>query len=301
MLRRRLLEGHPGGLRLDEALSRMVPELSRARLQKLVRRGAVRLDGRVVYRSAGRVGNGTRIEIHLDPPPLRILHCDDSLAILDKPAGLLSHGFPGCREVTLCDQAQEAFGPLPEGAGGGRPGVVHRLDRETSGLLLLARTDSALLALKAQFRSRSVRKRYLALCSGSPPRESWSCERPLGPAPGGGSRQWIDPPTGGKEAHTDFRLLQRRGELCWIEARPRTGRRHQVRLHLCASGLSVVDDPLYQARGAPRPPKGARIGRCALHADSLELRHPDDGRPLRFEAPWPSDLGPAPPAGNSEE
>ena len=118
-------------------------------------------------------------------------------------------------------------------------------------------------------------------------------DRPLGPAPAGGDREWLDPPEGGKPAHTEFQVLRQAGSLCWVEARPRSGRRHQVRLHLVASGLSVVDDRLYRAKDAPPVPAPAKVGRCALHAAALELVHPEHGERVRFEAPLPEDLAAA--------
>jgi 23S rRNA pseudouridine1911/1915/1917 synthase len=293
MRRRHVLDRCHEGLRLDQALAQLVPDLSRARLQKLVRRGDVRVDGRTVRRSNGQVRAGSQIELELEDRVPPVLHEDDALIVVDKPPGLLTHRIPGNEEANLADLLDTHSGPLPTGAGAHRPGVVHRLDRETSGVIVLARTEAALRDLKLQFREHRVDKRYLALCVGEGPREPWHVDRPLGPAPTGGDREWLDPPQGGKPAHTEFRVLRRTGSVCWVEARPRSGRRHQVRLHLVASGLSVVDDRLYRAKDAPAVPTPARVGRCALHAATLEFVHPERGERVRFEAPLPDDLAAA--------
>jgi 23S rRNA pseudouridine1911/1915/1917 synthase len=141
------------GLRLDEALALLAPELSRARLQKLVRRGRVRVRGKLVRRSNGRVNRGDRIELEGEseapgPAPLEVLHLDEHLLAINKPSGLLTHPAPGKTALSLAELADAQFGPLPTGAGIQRPGIVHRLDRETSGVILLARTDLAMEDLK---------------------------------------------------------------------------------------------------------------------------------------------------------
>lgn len=289
MRRTFVLDKAHAGLRLDEALAQLVPELSRARLQKLVRRGDVTLDGRPLHRSNGRVRAGARVEVELEEGPLPVVHADDQLLVLDKPAGALTHRVPGRDELALADRAEASHGPLPVELGEHRPGVVHRLDRDTSGVLALARTSAALEHLRAQFRARTVDKRYRLLCVGTPPGERWEVERPLGPAEGPGDRERLDPERGGKAASTAFELLARSGDLCLLEARPLTGRRHQIRLHALASDLAVVDDPLYGRERRRSLPAAARVGRCALHAASLTLEHPAGGRHT-FEAPLPADL-----------
>jgi len=289
MRRTHVLDRSYDGLRLDEALARLVPELSRARLQKLVRRGDVTLDGRPVRRSNGRVHTGVRVQVDLQEGPLPVLHEDDHLLVVDKPAGLLTHRVPGRDELALADHAEASHGPLPAELGDHRPGIVHRLDRDTSGVLVLARTPAALAHLRDQFRARAVVKRYRALCVGAPPGERWEVDRPLGPAGGPGDRQRLDPDDGGKPASTAFEVIARAGALCLVEARPSTGRRHQIRLHALASDLAVVDDPLYGRERRREVPATARVGRCALHAASLTLEHPAGGR-VTFGAPVPADL-----------
>lgn len=291
--RRFELDSEHQGLRLDEALEQLAPDLSRARLQKLVRRGQVRLRGKLVTRSNGRVNKGDSIELvgeRSPPQPLEVLHADEHLLAINKPSGMLTHPAPGKTALSLAELADAEYGPLPTGAGVQRPGIVHRLDRETSGVILLARSDMAMAELKQQFAQRSVSKRYLALCAGPAPAEPWSVRSALGPDPRGGDRQWVDPPTGGREAHTDFKLLEQLGDLCWVEASPRTGRRHQVRLHLVASGLTLVGDELYQPRHPVAVPPRARVGRLALHAASLVVKHPSHGGRVTLEAPLPRDL-----------
>lgn len=290
-MRHRLpVQSHQDGLRFDKVLAELVPQVSKARLQKLVRRGQVWLDGKVVVRSNGRVTSASTIEIDLTDSSLTVLHEDDCILVIDKPAGLLTHSIPGRPDGSLSDMVDVTHGPLPTGAGKHRPGIAHRLDRGTSGVIVLARTEDSLQHLKQQFKERTVQKRYVALCLGTPPSDRWEVNRPLGPAPGEGNREWIDPPSGGKEAQTEFRTLEAFEGACWIEARPKTGRRHQIRLHLIASGLAVLDDPLYQCKPPHRGLVAEGVGRLALHASKVALIHPTSGMPLSWEAPLPDDM-----------
>ena len=296
---------HHNGRRLDEVLAQLVPGRSRARLQKLVRRGAVRIDGRKVVRSNRRMAGGERLEVVLAPlsrsvletgasaapPALVVLYEDSELLAIDKPSGLLTHPAPGHTGWSVSELAQARFGPLPEEAGVRRPGIVHRLDRETSGVLLVARTDRAMATLRAHFRERRVEKTYLALVTGEASREAWEIDRPVGPAQEAGDRQWIDPPRGGRPARTRFTVRTRFAGATLLECHPQSGRRHQVRLHICASGLTLVEDAMYRPRDLSRLPAGApRVGRHALHALHLALPHPLAGSRLELTAPVPADL-----------
>lgn len=296
---------HHSGRRLDEVLAELVPGRSRARLQKLVRRGAVSIDGRKVVRSNRRVVGGERLRVVLSPrsgseegtcantapPVLSVLHEDSELLAFDKPPGLLTHPAPGHTGWSVAELAQARFGPLPEEAGVRRPGIVHRLDRETSGVLVVARTSRAMATLRDHFRERRVQKTYLALVAGEARTEAWEIDRPLGPAPDGGDRQWIDPPSGGRPARTRFIVRTRFDGATLLECHPESGRRHQVRLHICASGLTLVEDALYRPRDVSRLPAGApRVGRHALHSLHLALPHPLSGARLELTAPVPADL-----------
>lgn len=271
------------GVRLDRALDELVPSRTRAQLQKLVRRGCVELDGRALRRSNVFLRGGETLRIRgAAAPALDWLHVESAFAVVAKPPGLLVHPTDRDATTSVAQLAVARFGPLPS-AGEARPGIVHRLDRETSGVLVLARTDAALAELRDQFRARTVAKRYRALVHGAPRADRFEVDRPLAPVPGDRERLRVDP--GGRAAHSAFRVLRRWRDFALVEARPTTGRRHQLRVHLAHSGHPVVGDALY------RPPRGvARVralGHHALHAEALAFAHPETGRRVEFRAPPP--------------
>jgi len=288
----------PTGLgvsRLDRVLEMLVPERTKSQLQKLVRKGCVKIDKERIVRSNVRVRAGQRLRVQLEdggakPKDLshgvRIIHSDDHLAVLDKPCGLLVHATE--RLVggeTFADAAEHLLGPLPTTYGAERPGIVHRLDRHTSGLLVVARDEETFHALKELFKRGEVEKRYLALVSGSPPPDEFSCKLPIGPQPKQPDRQMAEPPTGGKRASTHFRVLERLGDFSLVECTIDTGRRHQIRVHLFEHGLQVVAEGLYRVKGAPKLPEDcSRIGRQALHAAGLAFKHPVTGEEFSFRS-----------------
>ena len=284
------------GRRLDEILQSVFPEHSRARLQKLVRRGEVRLDGRRVRRSNVCARRGQRLELGGDPPPeppthpsLRFVHMDEHLAVVDKPAGLAMYPAERVQGATLAELLADELGALPEGHGAERAGIVHRLDRGTSGLCVVARTDAAMSALRAAFRAREVEKRYLAYVLGRPSWSTHTTEQPLAADPRALDRQRVDPR--GKPARTQLAVLCACEHAASIEARPESGRRHQIRVHLAALGLPLVSDRMYRRKDASRlPVEAPRPSRPALHAAGLRLRHPASGVELQLEAPLPEDL-----------
>jgi len=289
------------GSRLDEALSALVPQLSRARLQKLVRRGAVKHNGRRAQRSHLRVRAGDQLLLAPDPgrpaaaadqdPPqdLRWVFMDEHLAAVDKPAGVAMHAADGVRGVTLAELAARELGPLPEDRGPERAGIAHRLDRGTSGLCLIARSDVCLERLREAFRRRLIRKRYLAFAHGLPSWDEQSVELPIAAEREGSDRQRVDP--NGRSAFTEVSTLERYGSWCLLECRPATGRRHQLRVHLAHSGHPLIADRMYRRDGTRRLPEDApRPRRPALHASGLALEHPLTGEQLELEAPLPADL-----------
>jgi 23S rRNA pseudouridine1911/1915/1917 synthase len=282
-----------GGRRLDHVLAELVPGETRSRLQKLVRRGAVRVGGKRVVSSNVTVQTGARLQLEeLEPqvPTLVVHYEDEHLAFVEKPAGVLTHVADRSNAPSMAPLLEARFGALPEGLGAERPGIVHRLDRETSGLLVIARTAAALHGLSALFRAREVRKTYLALVHGSPPSDEFDVKNEIGPSIGQADRQAVLA-RGGKPAHTHFVLREAIGPCSLLECRPTTGRRHQLRVHLHAQSLPLVEDELYRVPAVPTLPAGApRLGRQALHAHGLALTHPITGELLQVRSPIPDDL-----------
>lgn len=283
------------GTRLDQALDSLVEGPSKALLQKLVRRGRVRIDGKRVLRSNVRVQRGQKLEVQLEeatPPEIPIRYEDEHLLVVEKPAGILTH--PTERHVrgTLAQALELRFGSLPTLAGVDRPGVVHRLDRETSGLIVIARTDAAMRGLQNAFRHRRVAKTYFALVYGAPSAERFTADRALGPQPGHKDRQAALAPPEGKEARTSFEVGERLGDVTLVVCRPETGRRHQIRVHLADLGLPLVGDEMYRGRADVRDlPAYAPIPkRHALHAAGIAFDHPVTGVRIDLDSPLPPDL-----------
>ncbi|MDO5623446.1 MAG: RluA family pseudouridine synthase [Pseudomonadota bacterium] len=286
------------GDRLDRALAALVPELSRNYLSQLVADGAARVNGSVVTRPAHKLRAGEAIDIELRPTPmsqaftpeaipLRVLHEDEHLAIIDKPAGLVVHPAPGHWSGTLLNAllARDAkAAQLP------RAGIVHRLDKDTSGLMVVARTRTGMDALVARIAAREVRREYLALAhrpwQGAPERE---VDAPIGRDARNRLRMAVvdlarQP---GKAAHTHFTLLQNAPAGCLVRGLLGTGRTHQIRVHMAHLGHPLLADALYG--GAP----AAGMARQALHARRLAFTHPVTGQALAFEAPLPADMAAA--------
>lgn len=286
------------GQRLDQILAELFPERSKAALQKLVRRGKVHLDGKRILRSNVRPRPRARVRLLVGeaqdgggPSPLDVLHEDEHLVLVNKPAGLLTHSNEKEQGKSLADLAVRSLGPLPMLMGEHRPGIVHRLDRETSGLLILARTAEAMEGLRAAFRARKVRKTYQALVHGRPEEPSQSLRWDIDGVRGHRDRQQTLPPGQGKNAETRVELLEELGPCCLVACHPRTGRRHQIRVHLHAAGIPIVGDQIYGAKNAPPLPDGAPALRAhGLHAAGLEFDHPIHGRTMKFEAPLRPEL-----------
>lgn len=274
---------------MDAVLAELCPDLTRSRLQKLVRKGELRLDSRIVVRTNGRVRGGESVRLSgADPPPLEVLHEDLDLLVLVKPAGLLTHATLANEVDTLAAYADARFGPLPIGKGLERPGIVHRLDRETSGVMLVARTAEAMHNLEAQFKARTVSKTYRAFVTGALEVSEFVVDGPIeGEAPGS-DRQRIARPGHGKPSQTSFRVLDRYGPYALLQCEPVTGRRHQIRVHLFSRKIQILGDGLYRVREAPKP--DFRLPRMALHAARIEFQHPRTGEQLEFSSPDPPDL-----------
>jgi len=293
------------GERLDRFLAALHPDRSRSRIQALVREGRATLNGRTA-RPGERLREGDLVEIVLppepaedriepEPRPLRVLHEDDHLAVLVKPAGIVVHPGAGVRSGTLAAAILHRW-PETAGVGGpGRPGIVHRLDRGTSGVMLVARTAAAHRALQEQFRARTVEKTYACICWGRPREPSGRIELPVGRDPRVRTRMTTRA-RGGRPAVTLWEVLEEVPGFALLEARILTGRTHQVRVHLAAVGHPLVGDDTYAGRrdrGLADPVRRRAIralGRPALHALEIAFDHPATGRRLRFRAPWPADL-----------
>lgn len=281
------------GKRLDQVMAELFPERTKAALQKLVRRGKVHVDGERVLRSNIRPRRRARIRLFLEDPKraeelvqLKVVFEDEALIIVDKPAWMLTHSTEKEQGSSLSDIAVRQFGPLPMLMGEHRPGIVHRLDRETSGLIILARSGPAMDALQGAFRARTVRKQYVALVHGRPreaqERLSWG----LDAVENHRDRQTSFPPGQGKHAETDVELQEELGPCSLMRCYPRTGRRHQIRVHLHAAGIPIVGDKMYGAKTAPRLPEDSPPLRAhALHASGLEFSHPLNGDRMSFESP----------------
>jgi 23S rRNA pseudouridine1911/1915/1917 synthase len=305
------------GERLDVALA-VLAGITRSQARRWIDAGLVRLDGSRVAASH-RVGVGDAVEatppeplpspLEPEPIPLQVLHEDQDLIVIDKPAGLVVHPAPGHPSGTLVNALLHHCQDL-EGVGGvTRPGIVHRLDRGTSGVMVVAKSDAAHHALAEQFRDHSIQREYRALVRGLPGAETGRIERRIGRHQRDRKRMSVRVARG-REATTAWRVLRRfpRSQRCWLAVLPETGRTHQIRVHLASAGLPIVGDPVYgrqrrrtersespatQAGEAERRRAPARLSRPALHAALLGFTHPRSGRWMVFQAPTPADLAAA--------
>ncbi len=288
------------GQRLDQVLVRLCPGHSRTRLADLIRRGQVVLVGRPAEPSQ-RVARGETIEIRFDPVTevrlepepldLSIVYEDSDLIVIDKPPGLVVHPGAGHTHGTLLNGLLHRY---PELVRMPRGGLVHRLDKDTSGLLIVARSERAHETLTRELALRKVRRTYVALIMGEPI-AGRRIEAPIGRHPKNRLKQAVAP--GGKPADTEFRILERFSGLSWIEVHLGTGRTHQIRVHLAHIGYGLVGDPLYGPRANLRKGMNPKVRealrsfpRQALHAIRLELHHPGTGELQSWESPLPRDL-----------
>ena len=311
-------ESH-AGQRLDRFLSDRLPGLSRTRLQALIREGRVALGPATIEDVKYPVKPGDRFEISVPPPvsakpvgqeiPLNVAYEDDAIIVIDKPAGLVVHPGAGNIDRTLVNALIAHCGASLSGIGGvARPGIVHRLDKDTSGLLVVAKTDHAHRALSEQFadhgREGELERGYLALVWGAPPRPHGTIDAPIGRHKTSRTKMTIVPVArGGREAVTHYQALATFGHgpepiASLLECTLATGRTHQVRVHLASIGRPLVGDPVYgqgfksKLRKLPEPvhEKLAGFNRQALHAAQLSFVHPVSGTLLEFNPPLPEDF-----------
>jgi 23S rRNA pseudouridine1911/1915/1917 synthase len=288
------------GRRLDLFLAERVPELSRTRVQELIREGRVRVDGRIA-KVSHRISAGEAIEIEVVPRPapvaepedlpLEMLYVDDDFVVVNKPAGMVVHAGAGHTRGTLVNALLHRLGKLSAAGGALRPGIVHRLDRDTSGAMVVARNDKAHKHLAEQFRSRTVKKIYLALVHGKMRRDSGTITMPISRDPHRRTRMTTRA-NKGRHARTDWRVVARLECCTLVEATLHTGRTHQIRAHFSAIGHPIVGDTLY---GAPRGLRADMrnlplLERNFLHAVRLGFSHPSSGGRVEVRAPLPQDL-----------
>ncbi|MBI1797345.1 MAG: RluA family pseudouridine synthase [Candidatus Eisenbacteria bacterium] len=294
-----------GGERLDRFLAAAQPDLSRSRLQALIKGGHVSVNDRAA-RASQRVKAGDRVRVEVPAPepseliaeaiPLTVVHEDADIVVIDKPAGLVVHPGAGVRQGTLVHALLHRYPEVAGVGGAGRPGIVHRLDRDTSGLMVVARTPRAYRALVEALRSRAVRRTYAALVWGVPRAVSGAIETAIGRHPRDRKRMAVVP-RGGKPARTRWEAVERLGIATRIAAHLDTGRTHQIRVHMEHIGHPVIGDKVYgrakrdlSLRESERS-LAAEVTSClprqALHAIELELLHPATGARMSFDSPLP--------------
>ncbi len=280
------------GARLDKYVTEQCPELSRTQVQKLIGDGYITVNVRVA-KAGVRLKTNDKLTISLPPAapsslspeaiPLNIVYEDDDLLVIDKPAGLTVHPAPGHPAHTLVNAILSHLARLPETGDWRRPGIVHRLDRDTSGLMLVAKTSAAHLNLAAQFKARSISKAYLALVKGRLTPQDGIIEAPIGRDRGHRQRMAVVAEGKGREARTQYHVIRYIDNYTLLEVKPETGRTHQIRVHLAAIGYPVVGDKVYGI-------KSAYLSRQFLHASRLGFRLPSTGEYVEFKSELPADL-----------
>jgi 23S rRNA pseudouridine1911/1915/1917 synthase len=277
------------GIRLDKYVSEKCAELSRTHAQKLIEDGNITVNGRTVKASLKLI-EGDEVEIRIPPPipstlnpeniPLKIVYEDDDLMVVDKPAGLTVHPAPGHYSHTLVN-AVLAHVPELDTKGTDRPGIVHRLDKDTSGLIIVAKNEAAHMKLADQFKRRSVTKTYLALVQGHLSPENGIIDANIGRDPRNRKRMAVI--NQGREARTEYRVIEYLDNYSLLEVKPKTGRTHQIRVHLSAIGFPIVGDMTYGA-------KSEFLSRQFLHAHKLSFKLPSNGKLREFKSDLPADL-----------
>ena len=290
------------GERLDTFLRHRFPAASRGAIQRLIEQGHIKVNGRTVKPThAPRAGEVVAVEWPEARPaeaqpediPLGILYEDEALLVLNKTAGIVVHPSAGNEEHTLVNALLHHCRGQLSGIGGvARPGIVHRLDKETSGCLVVAKNDETHVALSAQFAGRTVEKTYLAIVCGELPRDQGEIRAAIARHPTHRKRMAVRDEDEGREAHTSYRVLERLRESTLVEARLHTGRTHQIRVHFQHLGHPVAGDTTYGQRQSKRLAELTRYEppRVLLHAHKLAFTHPRTGKRLQCVAPWPADF-----------
>ena len=295
------------GQRLDLFLATKLSSISRVRIREAIQAQGILVDGQHV-KAAYRLKQGQKVEVKIqplqrdtpipEPIPLEVLYEDDWLVAINKPSGMIVHPAKGHWSGTLVGALAHHFQQLSSVGGSQRPGIVHRLDRETSGVIVVAKTDAAHLALARQFEQRSARKEYFAILQGCPDRDRDVIDRPIGVHPHQREKMAIrEGHSTCRDAQTSYEVTGRYGRFATVTVRPRTGRTHQIRVHMTHISSPVLCDRLYGGRSSiTRGEIGGTqddtvlLDRLALHARRLSLNHPDSNEPIHFESPLPDDL-----------
>jgi 23S rRNA pseudouridine1911/1915/1917 synthase len=285
-----LLQADRAGTRFDLFIVQKLPELSRSLIQKLIEDGHITLNGKRV-KAGLKLKAGDQISVNIPPPepsellaediPLVILYEDTDLLAVNKPAGMTTHPAPGNQSHTLVNALLSHLPALPGSDNPARPGIVHRLDKDTSGVILIAKTPAALANLSAQFKSRSVKKTYVALVKGRLKQENGIIDAPIGRDRA--HRQKMAVIDSGRPARTAFTVVKYFNGYTLVEARPETGRTHQIRVHFAAVGHPIVGDAVYGM-------KSELVGRHFLHAQRLSFKLPSNGKMLELATDLPPDL-----------
>jgi 23S rRNA pseudouridine1911/1915/1917 synthase len=291
------------GWRLDRALAAAVPTLSRERLKALIRSGAVEAGGKAVRDPATKVRGEEALRIAVPEPtpahnqpqdiPLNIIFEDEHLLVVDKPAGLVVHPAAGNLDGTLVNALLHHCGGSLSGIGGvARPGIVHRIDKDTSGLLVVAKTDVAHEGLAKQFAAHSVDRRYLAILNGVPNASEGKIDAPLARSATNRKKIAIVEGSSGKRAVTHWRRLSVLKDAALVECRLETGRTHQIRVHMASIAHPLIGDPVYGRSGKTHGKllSELQFGRQALHAAELGFAHPVTKHRLSFSSPMPADM-----------
>ena len=293
------------GRRIDQFLSETNLHLSRSQAKKLIEEGTILLNNQKTKPSAhiksgdlisGRLPKPEPLSLEPEPLPLPILYEDSSIIVIDKPAGMVVHPAAGNTSGTLVNALLHHCKDLAGINGVLRPGIVHRLDRETSGVMVVAKDDEAFHQLARQFKNRLVEKVYLAVAHGIFKQDEGLIDTPIGRHPVQ-RKQMSTRTRKGKTAMTRWKVLERFGPLAFLEIYPQTGRTHQIRVHLSSLGHPILGDPLYGKKGKPGSIQDAilrecvkRMNRQALHAHRLGFNHPRTGDKVQFVAPIPQDM-----------
>ncbi len=285
--------------RLDRVVVAADASLTRSAAQRLIELGRVWVNGALANRTRHAINIGDVIEVNIPPAasaipqaqaiPLDVIYEDADVIVINKPAGIAVHPGAGNADGTLVNAALAHAPELAEVGDEDRPGIVHRLDKETSGVMLIAKTARALNALQAQFKAREVHKTYLALCIGDVQPTRAIINKPI--ARDTRNRQRMTISSAGRESVTEYEVVRASDRYALVRAQPRTGRTHQIRVHLASIGYPVVGDAIYGGARVARDPLSQRLTpRHLLHAQRIEFHLPSNGALVTFEAPLPSDF-----------